>query len=99
LKVTEISPNDNVCCPICNQIIMTNDGESGPEECPHTLLIATDYGIEFCSDALEQELLEEKAEDSSWDEAISEIVNPNAILLKMYQGAPSFFGSYFLFAG
>jgi len=97
VKITEINEEDDVCCPICNKIILAKEGESGPEECPHTLLIATDYGLEFCSDALDQELLEEKAEDVSWDEVISGIDITKAILIKTYQGAPSFFGSYFLF--
>jgi hypothetical protein len=97
VKVVEIKPDENVCCPICNQIVLTNDGESSPEECPHTLLIATDEGIEFCSDALDAELLEQQADDSSWDEVISSLDNPKAILIKMYDGAPSFFGAYYLF--
>lgn len=97
MKIIEINANENVCCPICNQIIMANDGESSPEECPHTLLIATDGGIEFCAESLDAELLEEQADDSTWDDVISESDNPKAILIKIYEGAPSFFGAYFLF--
>ncbi len=42
--------------------------ESAPEECPYTLLIATDEGIEFCADVLDAELLEEHAEDNEGHE-------------------------------
>lgn len=97
MKVIETKPDENVCCPFCNQIVLLNDGESGPEECPHTLLIATDEGIEYCSDTLDAESLEELADESSWDEIISEIDNSKAILIKMYEGAPGFFGAYYLF--
>jgi hypothetical protein len=97
MRVIEVKANENVCCPICNKIILANDGESSPQECPHTLLIATDEGIDFCADAFNADALEEIADESSWDDAISDIDKPKAILIKMYEDAPSFFGAYFLF--
>ena len=97
MKIVEVKADENVCCPFCNQIVLKNDGESQPKECPHTLLIATDYGVEFCSDKFDSESLEEKTEELSWDDAISEIDIPKAVLVKIYAPAPSFFGAYYLF--
>lgn len=98
MKVVEIKSVDNVCCPFCDQVVLVNDGESEPKECPHTLLIATDMGIEFCSDSLDAESLEEQADESSWDDVVSKIDNPKAVLIKLYEGAPGFLGAYYLFA-
>jgi|GEM_PF-6678043 len=97
MQVIEIKADEEVVCPFCKQIILSNDGESEPEECPHTVLIATDDGIEFCREEIGAEELEELAEESSLDDVISDLDRPKAILIKMYEDAPSFFGSYFLF--
>lgn len=98
MKVIEIRDDETVCCPVCNQVILANDGKSSPQECPHTLLIAHDEGIEFCAKEINAEALEVLTEDASWDDVISNLDRPGAIFIKMYQGAPSFFGSYFLFS-
>ena len=97
MQVIELKANEKVFCPFCKQVILDNDNESAPEECPHTLLIATDEGIEFCREEIDAERLEEQAEESSFDDSISELDRPKAVLIKMYEGGPSFFGSYFLF--
>ncbi len=97
MKVVEIKQEENVWCPVCNHIVFTADGESEPDGCSHTLLIATDEGIEFCAGVLDEESLENKAEESSWDEVILGIGNPKATLIKLYDGAPSFMGAYYLF--
>lgn len=97
MKIVEVKPDESVCCPFCEHIVFLNDGENEPEVCPHTLLIATDLGIAYCSDVLDAESLEEQADESSWDDVVCEIDNPSAILIMMYEEAPEFFGAYYLF--
>ncbi len=97
MKIFEVKSDENICCPFCNQIVLVNDGESAPDECPHTLLIATDMGIEYCSGTLDTEKLEEQADDSSWDQVLSEMDYSETTLIKMYEGAPGFFGAYYMF--
>ena len=97
MKVVEFNEETTVLCPICKQVILENDEESAPEPCPHTLVIATDVGIEYSSEKIDTDELEELADDSTYDEALSKIERPRATLIKMYQKAPSYFGSYFLF--
>ena len=98
METIEVKHNEKIICPFCNKLILANDGESPVEECPHTLIIATDEGIEFCSEKLNQEDLEEQAEEDSWDEVIGKIEYPGAKQIKCYAPAPSFFGAYFVFA-
>jgi len=97
VEIIEINDGEPICCPICSQVILASDGESSPEECPHTVLMATDMGIDFCDDSIDCVALEDLAEDDSWDDILSDLDRPKAILIKTYQGAPSFFGAYFLF--
>jgi hypothetical protein len=97
MQVFELKADEEVVCPFCKQIILSNDDDSEPEECPHVLLIATDEGIEYCRGEINEEMLEEQAEESTFDEVISALDRPKAVLIKMYAGGPAFFGSYFLF--
>ena len=102
MKVHEVESNKNVVCPFCNAVIV-DVVEIGPyESCPHTILVATDDGIEEADEKLiDLEALENKIEeeDLNYDEAISALEIPNTVLLKQYQPAPSFYGAYHLFKG
>ncbi|WP_136809593.1 hypothetical protein [Desulfosediminicola flagellatus] len=97
MKIFEVKPDESVYCPFCEHVVFLNDGESEPEVCPHTLLIATDLGIAFCSDTLDAESLEDEAAESSWADVVSEIDKPEAVLIEMYEEAPEFFGAFYLF--
>lgn len=99
MKIVEDKSNNDICCPFCNKVVFSYDGDSEPQECPHTLLIATDEGVEFHNDKIDIDALENKAEEHSWDDVLSELDYQNAILIKSYESAPSSFGAYYLFQG
>ncbi|WP_051305692.1 hypothetical protein [Desulfogranum mediterraneum] len=99
MKIYKVDSAENICCPFCDKVVLSNESESEPEECQHTLLIATDEGVEYHADHFDIEELEEKTEELSWDEAISAVDNPKAVLIKTYAPAPSSFGAYYLFEG
>ena len=98
MEIIEVGHAEKINCPFCNQLILENDGKRPPEKCPHTLIIATDVGVEFCSGKLDQDALEDQTEDDSWDEITDKIDYPGAKKIKCYAPAPSLFGAYFVFA-
>ena len=97
MKVIEKKYDENICCPFCQQVVAGNRKSQGLAECPHTLLITTDCGVQFGNDKLGVEMLEEESDDRGWDAAVANFVDPSLVLIKTYQPAPSFFGAYYLF--
>lgn len=97
MKVIEKRYNENICCPFCQQVVAEHMKTDELVECPHTLLITTDFGVKFGNDTLSLDLLEEDHPDSEWDVDGEHFLDPAVVLIKSYQPAPSFSGAYFLF--
>jgi len=97
MKVIEKKYDENICCPFCQQIVAENEKSNELVECPHTLLITTDFGVLFGNDKLGVEMLEEENDESGWGAAVANFVDPRVVLIKTYQPAPSFSGAYYLF--
>lgn len=90
-RVELSSYRDPLYCPFCGNKTI---GERKISPCEHTLFIATDEGLEYCSERLDRNELENQAEDSSWDEATDGLDYPDSLKFAIYIPAPSFFGSY-----
>ena len=97
MKVIEKRYDENICCPFCQQVVVENEKSHILAECSHTLLISTDYGVQFGNDTLGVEMLEEESDAQGWDAAVGNFVTSSLVLIKTYQPAPSFFGAYYLF--
>lgn len=97
MKVIEKKYNENICCPFCQQVVAENMKTDDLVECPHTLLITTDFGVKFGNDNLGVEMLVEENCDSGWDGEDTNFLDPAVVLIKTYQPAPSFSGAYYLF--
>ena len=97
MKVIEKKYDENICCPFCQQVVVANEKSHELVECPHTLLISTDCGVQFEKDRLSVEMLKEESDDQGWDAAVANFVHSSLVLIKTYQPAPLFFGAYYLF--
>ena len=92
MKRIEIANEEAIRCPQCGGNPL---GDGGINTCSHTLFVATDEGLEFCSDKLDINELEQNALEVGWDEATDKIEYPGSVKYAVYQPAPSFFGAYF----
>ena len=94
MKKIEIQYDKPIICPVCESKVL--DGTI-LELCPHVLLMATDEGLEFCSEKLDKQAIDKMASDISWDTATDKINFSEAVKYAKYQSAPSHFGVYFIF--
>ena len=105
--------NVNIHCPFCGKRVLEQDGDMSKalEEtfspCQHTLFFAHDFDLYYRSDAFDQKMetkgqtvydIEENDDFDGWDSFTANIPIENGIRVAMYQGAPSFYGSYLGFS-
>ena len=102
MKTEEIDSEKAITCPYCGALVIPDDSdeENTLMACPHTVIIATDEGLEYARDHVDIEALEQYLEDEDlgWDEGLAEMKNTGDHLRRRYQSAPSFFGVYVLFS-
>lgn len=75
-------------CPFCGHKTLW---EGGSSPCEHTLYIATDYGLDYCSKRIKKGPLVKEAEESGWDEATDELEYDESVKFTLYLGG---FGAY-----
>lgn len=83
-------------CPFCGQ--RTIGGDEGPSPCAHTLFIATDEVLEYCSSLVNKRALLKRAEEDGWEEATDELEYPRSVKFALYFPSPSFYGTYIGYA-
>lgn len=75
-------------CPFCGHKTVW---EGGSSPCEHTLFIATDYGLDYCSGKIKKSALKKEAEESGWDGATDELDYDEYVKFALYLGG---FGAY-----
>lgn len=95
-------------CPFCGQLVLdTRDEKFLMEPCLHTLFVASDFGFEYRSPRLDENLgisgvsdqeLEAGADWEGFDALTDRVILPDAVKFASYAGAPSFLGGYVGFA-
>lgn len=100
--ITEIDYEKEICCPFCSQTVIPKDSEEDATltPCPHTMIIAHDEGIEYATENVNIERIENMVddEDFTWEEGLEKLDHIGSHLLTRYMPAPSFFGVYALFS-
>jgi len=98
----EIEYGKTIFCPICNKSVIPDEAEEEASitPCPHTVIIATDEGIEYGNDQVDIITIEEMEdnEELCWGEGLEKLACIGGYLLTRYQPPPSFFGIYVLFS-
>ncbi len=89
-------PGLSLHCPFCGQRTIGDD--EGVSPCEHTLFIAVDEGLEYCSDQIKKEALVESGDYEGWDEATDQLQYPQSIKFALYNPPPSFHGVYIGYA-
>ena len=82
-------------CPFCGKRTI---GQEGVTPCKHTLFVATDEGLEYCSKKVDGATLITQAAKSNWDKATDGLDYPESIKFAIFVPAPSFLGSYIGYA-
>jgi len=82
-------------CPFCGKETI---GEAKVSSCKHTLFVAVDEGLEYCSKQIERDILEKEAETDGWDKATDKFSYPESVKFAIYQAPPSFMGQYIGYA-
>jgi len=75
-------------CPFCGQQTI---GEGVTSPCQHTIYIATDYGLDHCSERINKEALEAEGDQEGFDSATDELECEECLKFAMYSGT---FGVY-----
>ena len=82
-------------CPFCGRKTI---GEEKISSCEHTLFVAVDEGLEYCSKRIDRSVLERRAEKAGWDKATDKFSYPESIKFAIYQAPPIFMGLYIGYA-
>ena len=78
-------------CPFCgNETI----GEEAISPCEHTLFIATDETLEYCSERIRKKSLIKKADELGWDEATDELQHDDSVKFALYMGGSGAYVGY-----
>jgi hypothetical protein len=103
-----LEAGEPILCPICNHCVLDEKSEEPSlSTCSHTIFIATDEGIEYKTSLFENNLKDlginiESDEwyesDESWESLTEKLTIKGLILISIYVGPPSFFGTYCGFA-
>lgn len=108
MKSIEISSQENVVCPFCQQVTFILESEEPSlNPCAHLVYMATDVALEFRSEIINS-LLGINPEDDNIDIELTDIIEhpefENAInngqlkgliQYESYEPSPSFFGAYY----
>lgn len=78
-------------CPFCGHETIAEEAIS---PCEHTLFIATDETLEYCSELIKKRTLIKKADELGWDEATDELKHDDAVKFALYMGGSGAYIGY-----
>ena len=78
-------------CPFCGRETIAEEGIS---PCEHTLFIATDEVLPYCSDRVKKRSLVKQAEEEGWDGATDELEYDDSVKFALYVGGSGAYVGY-----
>lgn len=91
MKVMERNSKEAVRCPFCSQSISVKRRKN--RVCQHTMVVSNDKGVEFENRNFSMTSLQQESQLNDDGRGFE----PNIVMIKTYEPAPSFFGAYYLF--
>ena len=79
-------------CPFCGHMTIA---ENRTSPCEHTLCIATDETLEYCSERIKRNSLVRRARELGWDETTDKLKYDDSVKFALYIGG---FGVYVCYA-